>query len=182
MPIMAARRSTQLYAQVTASAEVIPLSTTEDKTAQAYYDSDDADTFYSLVWGGQDLHIGLYDETSNIREASDLTIDEMAVFEQRLGTALLSPRQRREIRSYLNQPPSLDECLVGLGEVSGRLALRDAAMMSSADGVIDEEEQIVLESIAKHIGVDDGVVDDLLDWVMRGYDWMQEGLDLLNVE
>ena len=54
--------------------------------------------------------------------------------------------------------------------------------MSSADGVIDEEEQIVLESIAKHIGLDDGVVDDLLDWVMRGYDWMQEGLDLLNVE
>ncbi len=117
-----------------------------------------------------------------MRIDDEVTIDEMAVFEQRLGTALLSPRQRREIRSYLNQPPSLDECLADLGEVSGRLALRDAAMMSSADGVIDEEEQIVLESIAKHIGVDDGVVDDLLDWVMRGYDWMQEGLDLLNVD
>ena len=54
--------------------------------------------------------------------------------------------------------------------------------MAAADGVIDEEEQIVLERIARRIGMDDGVVDDLLDWVMRGYDWMQEGLDLLNVE
>ncbi|WP_057461772.1 methyltransferase domain-containing protein [Pseudovibrio sp. POLY-S9] len=45
--------------------------------AESYYDSDDADTFYSIVWGGQDLHIGLYDTTSDIREASDLTIDEM---------------------------------------------------------------------------------------------------------
>ncbi|GGB59781.1 hypothetical protein GCM10011316_34790 [Roseibium aquae] len=47
------------------------------EVAESYYDSDDADTFYSLVWGGQDLHIGLYDTTSDIREASDLTIDEM---------------------------------------------------------------------------------------------------------
>jgi sarcosine/dimethylglycine N-methyltransferase len=47
------------------------------EVAETYYDSDDADTFYSIVWGGQDLHIGLYDTTSNIREASDLTIDEM---------------------------------------------------------------------------------------------------------
>lgn len=47
------------------------------EVAETYYDSDDADTFYSIVWGGQDLHIGLYDTTSNIRDASDLTIDEM---------------------------------------------------------------------------------------------------------
>ncbi|EAV43187.1 putative glycine-sarcosine methyltransferase [Stappia aggregata IAM 12614] len=55
------------------------------EVAESYYDSDDADTFYSLVWGGQDLHIGLYDETSNIREASDLTIDEMAGMLPNLG-------------------------------------------------------------------------------------------------
>ncbi|WP_298966804.1 methyltransferase domain-containing protein [uncultured Roseibium sp.] len=47
------------------------------EVAETYYDSDDADTFYSIVWGGQDLHIGLYDTTSNIRDASDLTIDAM---------------------------------------------------------------------------------------------------------
>jgi len=42
-----------------------------------YYDSDDADTFYSTIWGGEDLHIGLYDTTDDIRTASDLTISEM---------------------------------------------------------------------------------------------------------
>lgn len=47
------------------------------EVAETYYDSDDADTFYSQVWGGQDLHVGIYDETSDIRAASDLTIEEM---------------------------------------------------------------------------------------------------------
>ncbi|WP_121065992.1 methyltransferase domain-containing protein [Chachezhania antarctica] len=42
-----------------------------------YYDSDDADTFYSTIWGGEDLHIGRYGDTSDIRTASDLSIDRM---------------------------------------------------------------------------------------------------------
>ena len=44
---------------------------------EEYYDSDDADTFYSTIWGGEDLHIGRYSETSDIRAASDATIDGM---------------------------------------------------------------------------------------------------------
>ena len=46
--------------------------------AEDYYDSEDADTFYSMVWGGEDLHVGIYDDTRVIREASDTTIDRMA--------------------------------------------------------------------------------------------------------
>ncbi|OKL43801.1 glycine/sarcosine N-methyltransferase [Pseudovibrio exalbescens] len=42
-----------------------------------YYDSDDAAVFYSTIWGGEDLHVGLYDTTQDIRSASDLTIDRM---------------------------------------------------------------------------------------------------------
>jgi sarcosine/dimethylglycine N-methyltransferase len=42
-----------------------------------YYDSDDADTFYSTIWGGEDLHIGRYGDTSEIRTASDLSIYKM---------------------------------------------------------------------------------------------------------
>ena len=30
--------------------------------------------------------------------------------------------------------------------------------------------------------MDEGIVDQLLDWVLKGYDWMQDGLDLLNIE
>jgi len=48
------------------------------EVTESYYDSDDADTFYSTVWGGEDLHIGIYDKTNDIREASAETVDRMA--------------------------------------------------------------------------------------------------------
>ncbi len=44
---------------------------------ESYYDSSDADRFYEQVWGGEDIHIGLYDETDNIPEASRKTATTM---------------------------------------------------------------------------------------------------------
>ena len=64
--------------------------------------------------------------------------------------------------------------------MSGRLALRDATLMTATDGHVDPEERHVLDSIAMHVGLSSEVVDRLLEWVLRGYDWMQDGLDLLN--
>ncbi|WP_404404730.1 methyltransferase domain-containing protein [Pelagibacterium halotolerans] len=55
------------------------------EVAEDYYDSADADAFYSTVWGGQDLHIGCYDETRDIRVASDGTVDRMARMVPTLG-------------------------------------------------------------------------------------------------
>jgi glycine/sarcosine/dimethylglycine N-methyltransferase len=49
-----------------------------------YYDSEDADSFYSTIWGGEDLHIGIYDETNDIREASTATVDRMAEMLEKL--------------------------------------------------------------------------------------------------
>ncbi len=46
--------------------------------ARDYYDSDEAEGFYSNIWGGEDIHIGLYDGTSDIRTASRKTVDHMA--------------------------------------------------------------------------------------------------------
>lgn len=47
--------------------------------AREYYNSDDADNFYSIIWGGQDIHIGLYDNgTRSIVEASHETVKHMA--------------------------------------------------------------------------------------------------------
>jgi sarcosine/dimethylglycine N-methyltransferase len=56
-----------------------------------YYDGDDADTFYSTVWGGEDLHIGIYESTRDIREASVETVDRMAALLPKLdaGTRVL---------------------------------------------------------------------------------------------
>ncbi len=49
------------------------------KTAQEYYNSDDADNFYFHIWGGEDIHIGLYeDETDTIAAASERTVAKMA--------------------------------------------------------------------------------------------------------
>ncbi len=43
-----------------------------------YYDSADADDFYRTIWGGEDIHIGLYDCGPDIRTASRHTVDRMA--------------------------------------------------------------------------------------------------------
>lgn len=102
------------------------------------------------------------------------------MFEQRLGTALLSPKQRELIRYALKNPPSLEECLEGLGEEAGRLALRDAVLMAAADGTVDEDEKEALELIAEHLDLHPGAVEKLLAWTVEGYAWMQSGYDLLN--
>jgi sarcosine/dimethylglycine N-methyltransferase len=48
-------------------------------TAETYYDSDDADHFYETVWGGEDIHIGIYDEPgTSIPDASHKTVAMMA--------------------------------------------------------------------------------------------------------
>jgi sarcosine/dimethylglycine N-methyltransferase len=44
---------------------------------EAYYDSDDADGFYSMIWGGEDIHVGCYEDTRDISEASVTTVDRM---------------------------------------------------------------------------------------------------------
>ena len=111
---------------------------------------------------------------------NELTVGEMAMFEQRLGTALLSPNQRELIRQALKAPPPLDECLAGLSDEAGRLALRDAVLMAAADGTVDDDEKEVLTEIIAHLGLPDGALERLLKWTVEGYNWMQSGYDILN--
>lgn len=111
---------------------------------------------------------------------NELTVEEMSMFEQRLGTALLSPRQRDLIRAALKNPPSLEECLDNLGQEAGRLALRDAVLMAASDGTVDEDERDALEEIAEHLELQPDAVKRLLAWTVEGYAWMQSGYDLLN--
>ena len=50
-----------------------------EETAREYYNSDDADNFYFHVWGGEDIHVGLYQSDEEpIRDASRRTVEEMA--------------------------------------------------------------------------------------------------------
>ena len=56
------------------------------RTAQAYYNSDDAENFYSRLWGGEDIHIGLYQSKAEaVVDASHRTVEHMCAL---LGDAL----------------------------------------------------------------------------------------------
>ena len=49
------------------------------QTARDYYNSEDADNFYYSIWGGEDIHIGLYQSDEEpIRDASRRTVQHMA--------------------------------------------------------------------------------------------------------
>ena len=49
------------------------------RVTKNYYDSDDAHNFYYTIWGGEDLHLGIYaSEEDTIYEASRRTIRQMA--------------------------------------------------------------------------------------------------------
>ncbi|MFC4865631.1 methyltransferase domain-containing protein [Streptomonospora arabica] len=49
------------------------------QTAREYYNSTDADTFYHTIWGGTDIHVGLYEsDTDDIGAASVRTVERMA--------------------------------------------------------------------------------------------------------
>ncbi len=48
-------------------------------TARDYYNSEDADHFYSTIWGGEDIHVGLYEtDDEPIHVASHRTVQTMA--------------------------------------------------------------------------------------------------------
>jgi len=50
------------------------------QTAREYYNSHDADQFYAQVWGGEDIHVGLYQSSDEpIKDASRRTVDHLAV-------------------------------------------------------------------------------------------------------
>lgn len=52
-------------------------------TTEAYYDSSEADSFYAAIWGGEDIHIGIYDRPNEeVAQASSRTVETMA---QRVG-------------------------------------------------------------------------------------------------
>jgi sarcosine/dimethylglycine N-methyltransferase len=48
-------------------------------TTEAYYDSEEADSFYAEIWGGEDIHIGVYDgPDEDVATASARTVETVA--------------------------------------------------------------------------------------------------------
>ena len=62
-----------------ADEELADSYSTAVNTARDYYNSTDADTFYHEVWGGEDIHVGLYATPDEpIAPASQRTVERMA--------------------------------------------------------------------------------------------------------
>ncbi|KAL8937027.1 MAG: hypothetical protein Q9216_004633 [Gyalolechia sp. 2 TL-2023] len=56
-----------------------PPSSSTTVSARTHYDTPTTDTFYHLVWGGEDIHTGIYTSpTTTIADASRATIAKMA--------------------------------------------------------------------------------------------------------
>ena len=57
-----------------------------EKITRDYYNSDDADTFYASIWGGEDIHIGVYEKVDEtIFDASRRTVAQLAACVPALG-------------------------------------------------------------------------------------------------
>lgn len=62
------------------------------ETARGYYNSVDADNFYFHIWGGEDIHIGLYEDASEpIAAASARTVERIA---DRIAATIEQPDSR----------------------------------------------------------------------------------------
>ena len=106
---------------------------------------------------------------------------EMAFYEQRLGATLLAPERREQLREQLNQTLNLDTHLAKMKPRSIKMALRDICLMTMADREIDDSERAVLHKVAQAAGLSASHVDNLLKWTIKGFHWMQEGYDALDI-
>jgi sarcosine/dimethylglycine N-methyltransferase len=56
------------------------------RRAEEYYDGGDADGFYYAIWGGEDIHIGIYESDEEpIAEASHRTVERIASLSERVS-------------------------------------------------------------------------------------------------
>ena len=125
-----------------ASVKDVQSSTAVD-TAREYYNSEDADRFYSQVWGGEDIHIGLYQSSDeSIAVASQRTVQTMAECLPNLnGESMVLDLGSGYCGSarYLARQYGVDVKAINLSEVENQRArtLNAAAGLSDKIEVID---------------------------------------------
>lgn len=112
---------------------------------------------------------------------NSISKSEMAFFEQRLGATLLSPERKEQLRKKMSSNLNLDKHLATMNPRSIKLALRDICLMTMADREVEESEREVLLKVAAAAGLTDKHVDALLQWTIKGFHWMQEGYNALDI-
>ena len=112
---------------------------------------------------------------------NNISKPEMAFFEQRLGATLLSPERKEQLRKKLSSNLNLDKHLAAMNPRSIKLALRDICLMTMADREVEPSERVVLLKVAAAAGLTDKHVEALLQWTIKGFHWMQEGYNALDI-
>lgn len=95
----------------------------------------------------------------------ELVREEMAALEQAMGRVLLHPEARNEIRQLLVNPPESNKIVERLDEETARLVLRDGFVIAACDGEYDESELSILADVHAKTGLDDSVIEILIEWV-----------------
>ena len=112
---------------------------------------------------------------------NNISKEELAFFEQRLGSTLLSPERKEQLRNQLEKKLNLEKHLSTMDSRSIKLALRDICLMTMADREVETSEQVVLIKVARAAGLTERHVEALLQWTIRGFHWMQEGYNALDI-
>jgi len=110
-----------------------------------------------------------------------LVREETAAIEAAMGRALIPPGKRDLLRQELKVNLEIDEIIKGLSDVAIRLALRDATIVGACDGEFQEEEIQFLTELAKRCELSDEDVNRLFQWVDRGWSWLQDSREWLNL-
>lgn len=112
----------------------------------------------------------------------DISVEELATFEGRLGNALIAPMNRKDLRLELKRPKPISLAAREMSDESLMLALRDALLLAAADGIFEKREKELIKKIADEAGVSDEELDGLYAWVEEGWAWMRRGRGLLGLE
>jgi sarcosine/dimethylglycine N-methyltransferase len=131
-----------------------------------YYNSSDADNFYATIWGGEDIHVGLYREPGeSIFAASRRTVETMA--------ALLPPLKATDTVLDLGS---------GYGGSARYLAQRFGCKVTCLNlSEIQNQTNRVLTTkagLAERIAVIDGSFENLSFTAPKSYDvaWSQDAI------
>jgi uncharacterized tellurite resistance protein B-like protein len=97
----------------------------------------------------------------------ELVQEELMMIESLMGSCMLHPEIRVDIRNMLNNPPEIENTISALSETGLKLALRDGALLSAVDGEYDKKELRILSSIAKEADIDKDTMSKLFEWVEK---------------
>ena len=97
-----------------------------------------------------------------------------------MGSMMLHPESREEVRQLLTNPPSLESIMEGMEDVAKKIALRDATLLASVDGDYDKNEIASLQKIAKSAGLKKTDLSRLFDWVSDALKHSAKGRSIIS--